>query len=196
MGSRPQQPTIIKGLITNQVNSQPIKSATIRISTLVGRTVISTTSDSSGNYKISQNISGVYLIQCSASGYQNMVLLRTINQGQTYNFNFNLKNTTFINNPPQIISISPQTKFSCVSGDSFIVSVGAKDPENDPVSYRFSIDNTVIKDWSSTSTYTYKTSNKDLRRHTLKVEAKDSKAATSYKTVDFFVFMSFPKPGN
>jgi len=195
MGSRPPRNAVIKGQVISRADNKPIKAALIKVSTLIGRTVISTLSDNSGNYNISKSLSGAYLIQCSASGYQNMLLLRFISQGQTYTFNFNLNSNT-VNNPPKIISFTPQSKFSRVSGENIVISITAQDPDNDPLYYKYSIDNNIIQDWTVQSSLNYKTSNKDLRRHTLKVEVKDSKNASTYKTTDFFVFMAFPKPGN
>ncbi|MCX5711611.1 MAG: hypothetical protein NTY47_00865, partial [Candidatus Omnitrophica bacterium] len=108
--------------------------------------------------------------------------------------------TSFTAGDTNIASITPADRTSFTAGDTINISCQTNTPnrivQNSLIQYRFSLDAKVLKDWSTVSSYSYKTTSQDLNRHTIKVEAKDERNNTDTKSSDVFVFVAFPKPSN
>lgn len=197
MARRPQNnTTTIKGRVADQLTQKKIIGASIKISTFTGKTIFSTTSDKNGNYEIkSKNLSGLYFIRAYTIGYNLSVLLRYLKPGQTYTFNFSLKPLP-PNNSPKIISMSPKDHSTLVTGDTLTITINAQDLDKDQLQYRYIMDNTVIRSWTNSSAHSLKTINSDRGRHRIRVEVRDNRDGFVSKTVDIYIFRSFPKPGN
>lgn len=97
------------------------------------------------------------------------------------------------NTPPKITAFSPSNRSTLISGDSLKVSVTAVDAEKDLLSYRYSIDDKVVKDWNSSASYLYLTAAKDRGRHKIKVEVRDGKGASVSQQADIYIFRQMPK---
>ncbi|MCM8792759.1 MAG: carboxypeptidase-like regulatory domain-containing protein [Candidatus Omnitrophica bacterium] len=188
--------TTLKGKAIDQSNQKPISGASIEISNLTGKVITSTTTDKNGNYTISKSLSsGLYFIECSAKNYQKSTLLRYLQLGKTYTFNFSLKPIP-PNNPPKIISIIPRDRSTFITGDILTISINASDPDKDRLQYRYIMDKTILKNWTDSSKHSFKTEISDRGRHKIKVEIRDNRGGFDSKSVDIYIFIAFPKPGS
>lgn len=97
------------------------------------------------------------------------------------------------NLPPRIKTFIPATKSRFYRGDSVSLKVTATDPEKDSLSFRFLVDGTVLKTWSSESSATWNTSGASFGWHIVRVEVKD-KSHTVARESRVFVFWRPPSP--
>ncbi|MCX5712239.1 MAG: carboxypeptidase regulatory-like domain-containing protein [Candidatus Omnitrophica bacterium] len=196
---------VVTGKVVDSATQKPLSQVTLKLSTLTGTTLSSTLTDSKGNYQLSYSIPAYYQLTCQASGYNTETIqaLLAPNRARRFSYantiNFSLKPAL------KIVSITPADRTSFTAGDTIAISCQTNTPnrivqnrlaQNSLVQYRFSLGAKLLKDWSTVSSYSYKTTSQDLNRHTIKVEAKDERNNTDTKSSDIFVFAAFPKPGN
>ncbi len=86
------------------------------------------------------------------------------------------------NQPPNILSLSPDMPSPQQVGAVITWRAIASDPENDPIYYRFSIDGPqtggqwkVIQDWSLSNTWSWKAGDSDAGSSNIQVEIRDGK---------------------
>lgn len=104
------------------------------------------------------------------------------------------KGTWIINNPPKINSLTPLDRSTFITGDSINISVAASDPDKDSLQYRYSMDNIILKDWTTAAGYTFKTTLQNKGKHTIKVDITDGKYAFDSKAINIYIYRAFPKP--
>lgn len=99
-----------------------------------------------------------------------------------------------LNYPPNITSLTPKNLSTLLTGENLKISVKATDKDKDRLVYRYLLDNTIIRNWTASSNFTYRTTIQDKGRHTLKVQTRDTLGGVDTESVDIYIFMSFPKP--
>jgi hypothetical protein len=90
-------------------------------------------------------------------------------------------------NPPVITAYTPAKFKRFIAGDVVNISITATNPEGGQLSYRISIDGQIKSDWSGASTYAWTTNDSNFGRHTITVEAKNTKGAIAKETIPVFV---------
>lgn len=185
---------IIKGRVIDASTQAGIKAAAIQIVDYKGNTAALTQTSAGGTYLVIVKSFGRLYIQASMAGYASNVKNTNITRAGAYIFDFKL-NKLPKNTPPVIDSISPVNLSMPEAGQTILIQAKASDQDKDPLQYRYFIDNKLLKDWSTASSYSLSTSLNDKGRHRIKVEVKDAKNPVVAKTSDIFIIVPFPKPG-
>lgn len=81
------------------------------------------------------------------------------------------------NSPPRALSLLPDRESPQPVGTRITWSVLAEDPDNDPILYRFYVDDVAVSDWSSSAVFELDTSRLSPGSHTLSVQVRDGKHA-------------------
>ncbi|MDH7597027.1 MAG: DUF1616 domain-containing protein [Methanothrix sp.] len=77
------------------------------------------------------------------------------------------------NSPPRALSLLPDRESPQPVGSRITWSVLAEDPDNDPILYRFFVDDVAVSDWSSSAVFELDTSGLRPGNHTLSVHVRD-----------------------
>ncbi len=187
--------TTIQGKITDQITNKPVPGASIVLMGLTGKTIATVAANGSGNYYIfSAGPSGVYMLKCSANGYISNSFPKYIQQGKLNTFNLSLK-AQAVNTPPQIDSLTPANKSRLYTGKTISISVKATDKDKDTLQYRYTLDNKVMQDWTTSASYNFKMDSKQCGKHKIKVETRDNKGGIASKEAEAYVYLGFPNPG-
>ncbi|MFB3766456.1 MAG: hypothetical protein ACE14P_14575, partial [Methanotrichaceae archaeon] len=80
-----------------------------------------------------------------------------------------------VNKPPTISSLTPDKTSPQAAGTTIAWISAASDPDNDPIQYRFFLDNQPETDWISSPSWTWTTSTADIGAHSIQVSIKDGK---------------------
>jgi hypothetical protein len=103
-----------------------------------------------------------------------------------------------INRPPKLISFIPDRPSPQISGARITWTAAATDPDNDPILYRFwmkgpSTGNTwkVVRDWSTSRTWTWSTSPGDLGQYDFAVYVRDGKHRPAGQYDDMLGYRGF-----
>ncbi len=102
-----------------------------------------------------------------------------------------------VNKPPVIGSLIPDNSSPQVAGTTIAWTSQASDPDNDPIQYRFFLDNKPETDWSSNPSWTWTTSTADIGSHSIQVSARDGKHnpnGDDSKTAQFTIVAPPNKP--
>jgi len=75
------------------------------------------------------------------------------------------------NRPPEVISLTSDRAGPYEPGDEVIWTVKARDPEGDPLLYRFFVDGVAVSDWSGTGRWTLSVS--EVGRHSITAVVRD-----------------------
>jgi len=94
--------------------------------------------------------------------------------------------------PSEITFLLPLSRATFIVGETITISIKATNPNNSTLQYRYSMDTSVIKNWSvaASLTLTAQTAGK----HSITVDVKDAKGALATKTIQIYIFRKFPKP--
>ena len=90
-----------------------------------------------------------------------------------------------VNRPPVINSVSPAEGTPYYEQNSVTITVTASDADGDSLQYRFLVNGTLLKDWSSSNTATYTAS---FGKKTITTDVKDPYGGTATTSVKIFVF--------
>lgn len=88
---------------------------------------------------------------------------------------------------PNITQVSPPDKSFLYQGTSQTLSITTDDFDSSPNYYQFSIDSTVKQSWSTKSSYSWDTSSSNLKKYSLKFEAKDDGGSSSQEAKVFLL---------
>lgn len=182
----PVKTSSIQGKVTDSETNQPISNARIVLFSLLGKPKASTLTDVNGQYgfkKLVFSRNGSYcILRAAKTGNLPKSIRRFFNNGKTYNINFNLT-PKVSNQPPTITSITPADDTTFLSGAAIKIQISASDPENDSLEYQFSIGGTITQGWSILNNYTWQTSDSDTGAISITCEVRDSKGASTSKTI-------------
>lgn len=92
------------------------------------------------------------------------------------------------NRPPEQISLKPDRAGPYKPGDEVIWTAEARDPEGDPLLYRFFVDGVALSDWSGTGRWTLSIS--DEGRHNITVVVRDGSHETGQSITSWFAVES------
>ncbi|GEM_PF-3194247 len=125
----------------------------------------------------------------------------TLGQGQTYYFTVIAKNAAGSESEPgysdgirvngsvpKITNITLADKSKIYQGTNGInISVSAEDKDNDTLEYRFTINGSIVKNWSTSSSYTWNVPADLFGNIHVVLEARDPIGGSAYEDVSVFV---------
>jgi protocatechuate 3,4-dioxygenase beta subunit len=104
------------------------------------------------------------------------------------------KSETFIilpqNQKPAIINFSPDKLSPQETGSTISWTVEFMDAESDPLQFQFSLDGTVMQDWSESSVWIWTATKEQIGQHIVEARVKDNKhnpEGDGSKTTDFVI---------
>jgi len=101
----------------------------------------------------------------------------------------------FINrNTPVIGLVAPADYTKHYRTLGLAVSAEATDPDGDAIDFRFTLDGTVIQDWSNAAQAAISFGSGDFGPHTIRVEARDAYNGLDFKSIRIFVIEQPPVP--
>ncbi|MBU1125345.1 MAG: carboxypeptidase-like regulatory domain-containing protein [Candidatus Omnitrophica bacterium] len=204
MSSRPKN-TKIDGRTIDLSTNQPVAGTTIEIRKASGESILTTTSDSNGNYSIRKSLSGSYIIYCRAEGYEQLIRPTELKRGKKYTLPLFLRPIE-IPPPPlapepentilRIISVSPPNYFLFTFNDTIRITVETTASNNADLryQYRYILDNTTIRDWGASSHHTFAASVAGRGKHTVTVEVRDPGEARDSRTLTIYIARTMPSP--
>jgi len=81
------------------------------------------------------------------------------------------------NKPPKLISLVPDSSSPQGAGSTISWTAKAKDPERDPILYRFFLNDNPVTKWTKDSNWAWSTDDTDVGANTIEVQIRDGKHA-------------------
>ena len=98
------------------------------------------------------------------------------------------------NQPPHITSVLPLDNTAFTEEDGITIVIEAQDPDDDPLTYRFSVEGTIIGDWTSSNTYIWQTQPGDINFKTITGEVRDVYEESDSAQINVFLYRKVPQP--
>lgn len=85
------------------------------------------------------------------------------------------------NKPPKLISLSPDKPSPQKNGTAVLWTAEAKDPENDPIQYRFFLNDEPETEWQKENTWTWTSTDYDIGENWIEIRIRDGKHSGLYE---------------
>ncbi len=153
-------------------------------------------------YSIGTRAGSTDVVRWTSAGANTEITLSNLNLRHGRAYFFNVRAISGVNLPsvagssdgiivnshiPEITRIIPYNDTTLVVGDGITIEATARDLDNDPIEYQFSMDGQVKQPFSSSNAYSYTVEPSISNTHVLKVEIRDDKNGLASQEVSYRV---------